>query len=84
MKSMKRISETKCTCASCGNVWHYGKAEVLESTGAALQNCGKSMMCCTGCVPAVVIPNQQVVDVGKCPKCGSRAFKKEIVEHEVP
>ena len=82
--AVKKIRETRCTCASCGTVWHYGKAEALESTGAAIQNLGKSMMCCTGCAPAVFIPNQQVVDLNKCPKCGSKAFKKEIVEHMVP
>jgi RNA polymerase subunit RPABC4/transcription elongation factor Spt4 len=80
----KKISETKCTCSSCGGVWHYGKAEALQSAGAALQNAGKSMMCCTGCVPALFIPDRQVVDLNKCPKCGSKAVKKETVEHDVP
>ena len=41
------------------------------------------MMCCTGCAPALLIPNQEVVDLNKCPKCGSRAITKETVEHEV-
>ena len=50
-KAGRRIRETKSTCLSCGKVWHYGKADVLESTGAAMQNLGKSMMCCTGYVP---------------------------------
>jgi hypothetical protein len=81
---MKKIRETKCSCQACGTVWHYGKAEALESAGAALQNAGKSMMCCTGCLPAVLIPNQKVRDLNKCPKCGSSAVKKEIVEHQVP
>ena len=81
---MKKIRETRCTCAACGNVWHYGKAEALQATGAALQQAGKSMMCCTGCVPAAAIPNQQVTDLHRCPKCGSRAVSKETIEHEVP
>jgi hypothetical protein len=81
---MKKIKETKCTCAACGNVWYYGKTEALEATGAALQNAGKAMMCCGGCFPAVLIPDKKVVDLNKCPKCNSQAITKEVVEHEVP
>jgi hypothetical protein len=79
----KRISETKCTCSSCDNVWHYGKTEALEGCGGDMQNCGKSLMCCGGCFPAIFIPDKKTADYGKCPKCGSKAFKKEIVTHEV-
>ena len=81
---MKKVRETRVTCTACGNVWHYGKAEELESAGAALQNAGKFMMCCSGCVPALAIPDKKVIDLNKCQKCGSRAIHKEIVEHEVP
>ncbi len=81
---MRKIKETRVTCQACGNVWHFGKTEELESASAALHNVGKSMMCCTGCLPAVLIPDQKVVDLTKCPKCGSKAVKKDIVEHEVP
>ena len=81
---MRKIKETRATCTACGNVWHYGKVEQLESAGAALENAGKAMMCCTGCVPAILIPDKKVVDLGKCPKCGSKAVTKETVEHEVP
>jgi len=83
-KGGRRILETRVTCAACGNVWHYGKTEELEFAGAALQNVGKSMMCCTGCGPAIFIPNAQAVDLTKCQKCGSRAITKEIVAHDVP
>jgi hypothetical protein len=79
----KKISETKATCNACGNIWHYGKTDQMESAGAALQNAGKAMMCCTGCVPALFIPNKEVVNLDKCPKCGSKAVTKETVEHEV-
>jgi len=41
------------------------------------------MMCCTGCVPALFIPNKEVVNLDKCQKCGSKAVRKETVEHEV-
>lgn len=81
---MRKIRETKATCGACGNVWHYGKAEQLQSTGAAMQNVGKDMMCLGGCAPAVFIPEKNAVDLGKCAKCGSRAVTREVVEHEVP
>lgn len=80
---MKKISETKCTCQACGNIWHYGKQEEFENTGKAMHNLGKSMMCCTGCAPAVFIPNQKVKDLGKCPKCNSQSIKKEKVTYEI-
>jgi len=97
------IQETKCTCKGCRNIWFYGKEEIaqnasdkmqncgtsLENCGSGMQNAGKSMMCCSGCVPAVLIPSQQekqmkeINDLNKCPKCGSRAIEKEIVTHQV-
>lgn len=80
----KKIKETKCTCKSCGNIWHYGKQEIIEQAGAALENIGKSMMCCSGCfLPAVLIPDKKIVDLNKCPKCGSRAIIKEEVTYEL-
>jgi ssDNA-binding Zn-finger/Zn-ribbon topoisomerase 1 len=80
----KKIRETKSTCTACGHVWYYGKTDELQAAGAALQNAGKAMMCCTGCIPAIFIPNQKVIDLNKCPKCNSKAITKQVVEHEVP
>ncbi len=82
-KEFKKIHETRVTCLSCGNIWHYGKQEEMQNMGNAMQQAGKSMMCCTGCFPALLIPNQKVADFNKCPKCGSKAVKKEQVTHEV-
>lgn len=79
----KRLNETRVTCLSCGNVWHYGKTEVLENMSGAFSNLGKSMMCCSGCTPSLLIPDKKVTDLNKCPKCGSRAIKKEVVTHEL-
>ena len=79
----KKISETRVTCLSCGNVWHYGKTEEFENLSGNLSNLGRSMMCCSGCVPALLIPDGKVTDFDKCPKCGSRAIKKEKVVHDV-
>ncbi len=79
----KTIQETKCTCNACGKVWHYGKQDKLQNFGAAMGNCGKASMCCGGCVPALLIPDKKVVDLTKCPECGSKNIKSEIVEYEV-
>lgn len=80
---MKKIQETKCTCGACGNVWHFGKTDQLENVGNAMNNLGKSMSCCTGCAPAVLIPNKKVVDLKRCPKCQSKNVKVEKIVHEV-
>ncbi|WP_078429851.1 hypothetical protein [Alkalihalobacterium alkalinitrilicum] len=89
----KKIKETKCTCKACGNVWYYGKEDVTKNFGEKLQNLGnemsntgKNMMCCTGCLPALFIPEKnlkEVQDLDKCPKCSSKAINKEEIVHEV-
>ena len=79
----KKIKETKCTCISCGNTWYYGKQDVLMSVGNDMQNIGKDMMCCTGCIPAAFIPDKQKIDLKKCNKCGSKAIKSEEVIHDI-
>jgi len=79
----KKISETKCTCSACGNTWFYGKQDELLNGGNAMGNLGKSMMCCTGCAPALLIPDKKVIDFNRCPKCQSRAVTKEQVKYEV-
>lgn len=92
-KRIKQIKETKCTCKACGKVWFYGKSEAMENFGDKMQsasssmsNAGKDMMCCTGCLPALFIPEKKekdVKDLNKCPECGSRAIEKEVVVHNV-
>jgi len=82
-KKTKQVTETKCTCKACDNVWFYGKSDSLEQFGNTSSNCGKSMMCCGGCLPAVFIPDKKVVDLNKCPKCGSRVIQKETITHNV-
>lgn len=89
----KQIKETKCTCQACGKVWFYGKEEVYENRGKKLENfsssmsnAGKDMMCCTGCFPALFIPEKQekeVKDLNQCPECRSKAVNKEEVIHNV-
>ena len=97
------IQETKNTCNACGKVWFYGKEEIAhkkdiekENSAAAcgnctagLDNCATTTMCCSGCAPAVFIPEKQTkpmkeeIDLDKCPNCGSRAIEKGIVTHKV-
>lgn len=89
----RMIRETKCTCVACGEVWFYGKeditaqsAEKMEHLGNEMANCGKSMMCCSGCLPAIFIPEKpkiNVRDFDQCHNCGSKAIKKESVVHHV-
>ena len=89
----KTITETKCTCKGCGNVWFYDKkdeqmlkAEKIENTGKQMSQAGKSMMCCGGCLPALFIPNSektQIKELDVCDKCGSKAVTKETVTHHV-
>jgi len=82
-KQPQKIKETKVTCEACGNVWYYGKQEVLENKAAAMQNLGKCLMCCGGCLPAVLMQNKKLNDLSRCQKCGSRATKKEEITHDI-
>lgn len=82
-KKLKEIKETKCTCSACGNIWFYGKEEEREGKANSLANCGKAMMCCGGCFPALLIKDKEVKNLNKCPKCGSKAVNKEVVVHSV-
>jgi len=79
----KEIKETKCICEACENVWFYGKEEESERKMNQLHNASKVMACCGGCLPALLIKEKEIKDLNKCPKCGSRAVKKEVVVHNV-
>jgi hypothetical protein len=79
--TVRQVKETQCQCQTCGHVWSYSKLDQMMQVSAAQQNCGKSMMCCSGCAPAAVIPDKQVVDLDRCPACGSRAVVKQNVVH---
>lgn len=78
-----KIKETKCTCQSCGNVWYFGKTDQLENAGNAMHNLGKSLSCCTGCAPALLIKDKEVKNLKKCPKCNSKNVACENVIHEI-
>lgn len=77
------IMETKNTCKACGKVWFYGKRDVQLQRAAKMQNVSKALMCCGGCFPAALISEEKVVDLSKCPECGSKAALSEEVSHEV-
>jgi len=78
-----KVTETKCTCTACGNQRFYGKGEAISNCGAQMQNFGKGMMCCTGCLPAIFISDKEVKDLDKCPECGSKAIDKKQITHYV-
>ena len=83
----KKIKEIKFECKNCGNTWFYDKKEYkkhkIENKGKTLQNAGKKMMCCTGCLPALLIKDKNIEKLDECPECGSKAVEKEEVIHEI-
>ena len=83
MASPKRkIFETKCTCQACGNVWFFGKHDQLEQLENASTNCLKAYYGC--CNPLLLfLPDKKIVELDRCPKCGSKAVKSEEVVHEI-
>ena len=86
--SQNTIEETKCTCISCNNIWFYGKQDKQEQRANKMHNTGKSLLACGTCGTPLgclfwLMPEKKIVDLGKCPKCGSMAVKKEIVIHYV-
>ena len=93
-KVVKRITETKCTCQACCEVWYYGMGEYWQNKGQRqinaanqLDSAANSLFCASGCVPAAFIPTAPQVpvkDLNKCPKCNSSAIKREKVIHEIP
>ena len=81
------IKETKCTCNSCGNVFYYGKTDVLDNTAKLLDNAGKEAAAasCCYCNPFIdaTKTKNSVRDFSKCPKCGSKNITKEQITHEI-
>lgn len=79
----KTVTETKNTCESCGREWYFGKQDERDRKNAQLHNASKGLMCCGGCVPALLIKDKEVKELKQCPNCGSRAIKQEKVTHYV-
>lgn len=79
----KKIEETRCTCSACGNVWFFGKKEVYENYSKILRNAGKNISGVTCCCWPMSYMGREQTDMGKCPRCGSKAVKKEQIFHEV-
>jgi len=61
----KKEKQTKCNCTSCGNVFYYGQYDEVKNVANVLHGSLYSL--------------NQVKDLGKCPKCGSRAITKKEV-----
>ncbi len=76
----KKVKETQAKCTACGHVWHYLSSDKLAGCGEEMQKLGCSMMTC-GCLSMFYTKTHSMHD--KCPKCGSRAIKREKIEHNV-
>lgn len=81
------VQETRCTCFSCGNIWHYGKKEIRDNRSKKMDNIGKEAAAATCCYCNPLInatkTKTEITDFDKCPKCGSRNIKKEEITHEI-
>ncbi len=93
----KTIKEYKYTCSACGNIWYYGvqdesKQKIVQGLEQMKQGFhkiddGTSRAMCCGC--NLFAPryrqdkNVNQIDFDKCPKCNSKAIKKELVTHNV-
>jgi Zn finger protein HypA/HybF involved in hydrogenase expression len=66
--------ETKVTCQACGNIWHYSDRDVLDNLTDSLADLNSVK---------VFGQSSNKTDLLKCPKCGSRAVKKEPVTYKV-
>jgi hypothetical protein len=82
----RQIEETKCTCSGCGNIWFFGKKDVWQRWDKKGMVVAKNM-CPAACpcfLPMIFFGNDALyIDPNKCPKCGSRAIKKEQIIHDV-
>ncbi|MDO8537697.1 MAG: hypothetical protein Q7S21_02330 [archaeon] len=72
-KKDSTISETKCTCRACGNVWHYRKNEELSK---------RAQKSCSNCGFKSYAGGQDLTE--NCPKCNSKNFSCEDVKYEIP
>lgn len=83
--SKKQIEETRCTCNACGKVWFFGKIDHSRNQVKELYNMCKigTAHTCPCCYPLNFFEGRNVVDLEKCPNCGSKAISKEQVIHEV-
>lgn len=80
--NMTIIEEVECDCQACGNRWYISALDKSEESTQQDREDVRCFLCCTGCFPALLIPDKNI-DLGKCPKCGSRAIKKKAIKHEV-
>lgn len=72
IKSAEKVSETRYTCNSCGNIWYLSKEEDPSRNPCYCAPCCFSWA--TGSTRSAIIFNPST-----CPKCNSNNVKKEIV-----
>ena len=65
-KSHKKMEQIKCTCNSCGNVYYWGNHDLFKNAINAIDT-----------IRGNIYAFNQLEDIDKCPKCGSRATTKE-------
>lgn len=73
------IKEIKRTCTVCGTIWHNSSGEEMENFANKLSNAGKSSLFLGGSLLTLLVKKKDVVDLSKCPNCGSIATTKEKV-----
>jgi hypothetical protein len=86
-QKVKIVEENRCTCTTCGHIWHYGAQEIAENTNKAIQS---GIQACDQCTcpccwaPSFMPEKPNPIDLNKCPKCGSKAVKVEKIKHNLP
>ncbi|MDD5111863.1 MAG: hypothetical protein PHG85_04915 [Candidatus Altiarchaeota archaeon] len=92
------VTEIRCTCNSCGEVWHYLPSE--ESNAKTSECCNNCLYCgdalFTAGRPIVEQKVVQKIDLDRinsatrwkkslntCPKCNSGNIKKETITYNV-
>lgn len=66
------VRETQGTCSVCKHNWYFNMADILREKGKRMKDTGKDLLA-LGFLPLALIPNEQIRDLERCPKCGSRA-----------
>ncbi|MBM2820918.1 MAG: hypothetical protein HW405_678 [Candidatus Berkelbacteria bacterium] len=86
----KELKEIKNTCQGCGHTWFYDRSDQLKNFGEKMDVVSDDLVktsCCCLFFPlgflTFLIPKKKVIDLNRCPKCGSKAIKKETVTHNI-
>lgn len=67
------VRETQGMCSVCKHVWHFNAKDVFAQTGKQMKNMGKDLLALGVFLPLSLLPNEQIQELERCPKCGTRA-----------